>query len=318
MIAADPAVKAMSSKETSPQLQLFPDAVPAAPPTPIPAAGVPPARPASPVAPPSEERPAPGRGARRVSLEDRLEMEAAEQALTELLNPEQAALAPRLRAALDGRLGKLTLTDNRSTIVSARDNGAGKLDVRIQRCFAAAPDETVAAVAEFLSSDKGSPARQRALAEIRAYFQRHRPPRSLIRRRPQRIVLRPVGQTLDLRQVRDEVNRRYFDGELEVHITWGRRPSRRRRPRRNYSVRLGTYSDRDRVVRIHRCLDRPRVPRYVVASVVYHEMLHAAVPPVERNGRRHVHTPEFRRRERLFADYERAERWLERNLKRLL
>ena len=228
------------------------------------------------------------------------------QALAELLNAEQAALAPRLRAALGGRLGVLTLTDNRSTIVSAREAGGGKLNVRIQRCFAAAPDETVAAVAEFLTGAKGSPARRRALAGVREYSRRHLPAAAPVRRR-RRIVLRPVGHT-----------RRYFGGELDVHVTWGRAPSRRRKRRRNPSVRLGTYTDRDRVVRIHRCLDRGFVPRYVVESVVYHEMLHAAVPPVTRNGRRRIHTPEFRRRERLFPDYERAERWLDRNLKRLL
>ncbi len=303
----------MSSKESSFQLQLFPS--PESPARqPAPATGGRPARPVRPVSTPAEEKAVPSRAARRAGRE---EMEAAGQAMAEMLNPEQAALAPRLRAALGGRLGLLTLTDNHSTIVSARETGGGRLNVRIQRCFAAAPDETVAAVAEFLSAGKGSPARRRALAEIRTYFARHRPARPLLRRR-RRIILRPVGETLDLRQVRDEINRRYFGDELDVQITWGRAPSRRRRARRNFSVRLGTYSDRDRAVRIHRCLDRSNVPRYVVESVVYHEMLHAAVPPVTRNGRRHIHTPEFRRRERLFRQYERAERWLERNLKRLL
>ncbi len=302
----------MSSRESPLQLQLFPDAGPPAPEPPAekPSAGRPLPAPA---ATPAEEKPIPDRreAARRLR-----EFEAAGQELAELLNPEQAALAPRLRAALGGRLGLLTLTDNRSTIVSAREQG-DQLDVRIQRCFATAPDETVAAVAEFLSSAKGSPARRRALAEIRAYFGRHRPATHPQRRR-HRIVLRPVGRTLDLRELRDEINQRYFGGELEVHVTWGRAPSRGRRRKRSYSVRLGTYSDRDRVVRIHRCLDRTDVPRYVVESVVYHEMLHAAVPPAKKNGRRRIHTPEFRRRERLFPHYERAERWLDRNLTRLL
>ncbi len=221
----------------------------------------------------------------------------------------------RLRALMPGRLGSVTLTDNRSTIVSGRDAGGGRLNVRIHRCFAAAPDGTLAAVAAFLTSAKHSRARRAALAVIRAYFEHHRPATAVPRRR--RLVLRPVGATLDLREVRDELNRRYFDGALDVYVTWGRAPSRRRR-RHNFSVRLGTYGHHNNVVRIHRCLDRADVPRYVVESVVYHEMLHAAVPPVTRNGRRRIHTPEFRRRERLFPHYRRAERWLERNLKRLV
>ncbi len=60
------------------------------------------------------------------------------------------------------------------------------------------------------------------------------------------------------------------------------------------------------------------VPRYVVESVVYHEVLHATLPPVMKNERRRIHTPEFRRRERLFPNYQRAERWIDRNPKRLL
>ncbi len=253
---------------------------------------------------------------------------------TDIVCPSEEAedrLLDRLRRALP-KLGSLTLTDNRSTIVSAREAGGaagtgaagtgaagtGRLDVRIQRCFAEAPDETLAAVATFLSSGKGSRARRRALAVIRAYFERHRPSPSGVRRRS--TVLRPVGRALDLREVRDELNRKYFDGELDVHVTWGRAPSQRRRRgrRKKFSVRLGTYGDHDRVVRIHRCLDRADVPRYVVLAVVYHEMLHAAVPPVVENGRRRIHTPEFRRRERLLPSYQRAEHWLDRNLKRLI
>ncbi len=244
----------------------------------------------------------------------------------EAVCPPEDRLLERLRKALPERLGSLTLTDNRSTIVSAREVAGGRLDVRIQRCFASAPDETLAAVGTFLRSGKGSRARRRALAVIRAYFERHRPSPPVVRRR--RVVLRPVGRALDLREIRDQLNRRYFKGELDVRVTWGRAPAQRRRRRRNvtpkggqrntFSVRLGTYGDHDQVVRIHRCLDRTDVPRYVVEAVVYHEMLHAAVPPVIENGRRRIHTPEFRRRERVFPNYQRAERWLDRNLKRLI
>ncbi len=223
----------------------------------------------------------------------------------------------RLRAHMPGRVGTVTLTDNRSTIVSARESGR-RLEVRIQRCFVSAPDGTLAAIATFLGSGKGSRARRQSLAVIRRYFERHRPPTPAGRRR-RRVVLRPVGHSVDLRQVRDELNRQYFGGELTVHVTWGRAlPRRRLRRRHNFSVRLGTYGHTDSVVRIHRCLDRSDVPRYVVESVVYHEMLHAALPPVIKNGRRRIHTPEFRRRERLFPNYQRAERWINRNLKRLL
>ena len=79
-------------------------------------------------------------------------------------------------------------------------------------------------------------------------------------------------------------------------------------------MRLGTYSDHDRLIRIHRCLDSADVPAFVVESVVYHEMLHADLPVEIHNGRRRLHTPEFRRRERLFHRFTEAESWLDEHL----
>jgi hypothetical protein len=52
--------------------------------------------------------------------------------------------------------------------------------------------------------------------------------------------------------------------------------------------------------------------------VVFHEMLHQAVPAREANGRRIVHGPEFRRRERAYPEFARAKAWEERNLSLLL
>ena len=65
-------------------------------------------------------------------------------------------------------------------------------------------------------------------------------------------------------------------------------------------------------------LDDPAVPRYVVEAVVYHELLHADMPPEVRGGKRYFHTPEFRRRERLYRNLGRAERWIGEHLSELL
>jgi hypothetical protein len=60
------------------------------------------------------------------------------------------------------------------------------------------------------------------------------------------------------------------------------------------------------------------VPEFYVAAVVFHEMLHQAVPAREAHGRRIVHGPEFRRRERAYPDHERAKAWEEQHLTLLL
>ncbi len=125
----------------------------------------------------------------------------------------------------------------------------------------------------------------------------------------------------DLEAIRDEVNRRYFGGRLQVAIAWsrnGRSRSRRpRRRRRRITLKLGSWWPHLRTVRLHPVLDHESVPRLVVASVVHHELLHAELEPEVRNGRRRLHTPEFRRREREFEGHEEARRWIRENLHRL-
>lgn len=231
-------------------------------------------------------------------------------------------LFERLQGLLAGRLRSLVLTDNRRTILSTRPAKDRRrdpegLEVRLHRAFGKASAEVLEAVAT-VARGGDAPRLERARKVLRDHMEgywrdRGGPPAV----RP--LVLQPVGETLDLRELRDDLNRRFFGGRLTVGITWSNVfPGVVCRSR---SIRLGSFQtegDDPGVVRIHPALDQPRVPRFVVESVVYHELLHADIPPVIRGGRRHVHTPEFRRRERLFPEYRRAKEWIRKNLKRLL
>jgi predicted metal-dependent hydrolase len=227
-------------------------------------------------------------------------------------------LLRRLNRYAAGRLRDLKLTDNRRTILSVRPaTDRARLELRIHRSFLEAPEDVVRAVAEFVESRKGSERARQALVTIREHFSRHRGTGA--RRKP---VLRPEGATLDLRQVVDDLNRRYFEGRLSVEITWGRSSTagsaHRCRRGRTASLQLGSYSYEDNLIRIHRVLDDPGVPRHVVEAVVHHELLHADMPPEIHNGRRFFHTPEFRRRERLFRQLDKANAWIQEHLPELL
>ncbi|HTQ79320.1 MAG TPA: SprT-like domain-containing protein [Thermoanaerobaculia bacterium] len=238
--------------------------------------------------------------------------------------PGAPDLLRRLSRLTKGRLQSVILTDNRRTILSVRPGQPrddSHLTLRIHRSFVGAPDEVLRAVAVFVESRRGSERARQALAVLREHFARHRGPvRPAVRRR---LALETVGTALDLRELRDDLNQRFFEGRLKVEITWGKggngpaRTCGARRTRKS-TIQLGSYSYEDKLIRIHRALDQPHVPRYVVEAVVYHELLHAAIPPVLQNGRRHVHTPEFRRRERLFRSLTRAEAWVEEHLPELL
>jgi len=262
---------------------------------------------------PLAERPQPSPPAPLLPLERR---EGPPRRLSE------TELLRRLSRLTKGRLSSLSLTDNRRTILTVKNARAGQpIALRIHRSFADAPELVLRAVAAFVESRKGSDRAREALAVIREHFTRHRASAPVQpHRRP---LLDPVGATLDLRTLRDELNRDFFGGRLKVDITWGKAGGTvshrcRGRKARKSTIQLGSYSYEDNLIRVHRALDHGRVPRYVVEGVVYHELLHAALPPVFLNGRRYVHTPEFRRRERFYPLLDRAERWIERHLPELL
>jgi len=60
------------------------------------------------------------------------------------------------------------------------------------------------------------------------------------------------------------------------------------------------------------------VPRFFVEYIVYHEMLHHVVQMPVLDGRRCMHGPEFKARERCFARYAEAIAWEREHLDRLL
>ena len=113
-----------------------------------------------------------------------------------------------------------------------------------------------------------------------------------------------------------ELNAAYFHDGCRASIRWGRGGSPARRRRR--SMQLGCYDFVRREIRIHPALAEPFVPRYVVAMVVYHEMLHEVFGLTQRNGRHLCHPPEFAVCEQGHPDYLRARAWEKQHLGRLL
>jgi hypothetical protein len=221
-------------------------------------------------------------------------------------------LLRRLNRFASGRLSDLKLTDNRRTILTVRPADRARLELRIHHSFVEAPEHVLRAVADFVGSKKGSERAREALNLIREHFSRHKTARV------RRTVLRSEGCALDLRELVDDLNRRYFEDRLAVEVTWGRAACGACRRGRGSSLQLGSYSYEDNLIRVHRVLDDPGVPRYVVEAVVHHELLHADMPPEIRNGRRFFHTPEFRQRERQFRMLGRANAWIQEHLPELL
>lgn len=234
------------------------------------------------------------------------------------------ALERRLKAAHPGRPVVLSITDNRHSIIShSLKNNV--LHARIHHMFLDAPARVVDALVRYVVRD------DRASSQIVGHYIEANGAR-LARRRPRAIPLHAKGQTHDLLAIFNDLNARYFDGNCHALITWGRRTKRTNREARR-AIKLGSYSSLERLIRIHPVLDRPWVPRYFTAYVVYHEMLHHMIPSARGNARqassniasakgviarRVLHPPEFLERERLFRNFDRALDWERRHIGRLL
>jgi hypothetical protein len=218
-----------------------------------------------------------------------------------------ASLEASLRCAVSVPL-RLTITDNRRTMISLR-RGQQFVEVRLHHMFLQADGLTRDALADYLFlSDR------RAARHISRFIEQHR---ARIRReavrRPR--CLAPQGTHHDLSEIFHAINQRYFGDLVDARITWGRDAPTRRTRR---SIKLGSYTARERLIRVHPALDAEFVPRFFIEYIVYHEMLHQVLPPKLQRGRRDLHGPAFKAREREFADYALALRWESDNLDRLL
>lgn len=215
-------------------------------------------------------------------------------------------VARAIAARLAERLGapvRLALHDNTRTMLSASKRD-GRVNVRMHHMFLHAEADIIDAAAAHVGGD--DPA---ASAKLGEFIRAHADQVSASRKR-RRVAVRTRGRAHDLGHLLEDVleaHRETFGGLDPVRITWGRRGAAKGRTRR--SIRLGSFSYEERLIRIHPVLDQGWVPDYFIASVIHHELLHHKLRYRESGGRRQHHTPEFRRLERTFRHHEAAVRW---------
>ena len=187
---------------------------------------------------------------------------------------------------------RLTVTQNAVSMVAIRF-AAHTAHVRLNRAFLAAPDHVIEAVGEYLQS------RSRAAWRTVGAFADTILPEA----RPARTArLATQGQVYDLAAIRDRVQHRYFGSRVQCAIGWGQLRLVRRRRARSRSIRFGCYVRSQNLVRINPLLDDPRVPAEFVEYIVFHEMLHAAVPSTVVGDRRRHHHAAFRTLERRYPN----------------
>jgi hypothetical protein len=150
------------------------------------------------------------------------------------------ALERRLMAAFPGPV-LLSITDNRHSMIS-HSTERGVLHVRIHHMFLDAPSDVLDMLVLYLT-------RGDRLASVRVGHFIEDASSRIVRHTP-RSSLDTKGKTHDLLAIFDDVNSRYFDASVTALITWGkggRRPARARS-----TIKLGSYSAAERLIRVHR------------------------------------------------------------------
>jgi hypothetical protein len=202
----------------------------------------------------------------------------------------------------------LTITDNTHSMIHIRPLNSG-YKVRLHHMFFAAETEVLVSLARFVKSrNRKAPSVLRSFVKANSHKINRSPPKS------RQTIVRSKGRFFDLNALFDQVNREYFANLIDCSISWGAN----RRVRNQNSIKLASYSERTKTIRVHPALDKSYVPKYVILGIVYHEMLHHHLGVEQHNGRKIAHTRRFRQLEARYRHYHKLQAWKEKNLHRLL
>ena len=184
----------------------------------------------------------------------------------------------------------------------------GRLLVRLSDLLEGAPQSVLGAIAHILLAKMyRRPIEREHASRYRRYVSSHDITQKahLVRQiRGRKRIESARGHTYDLEKVFDDLNTRFFYGLLaRPQMTWSREHARHH---------LGHYDPAHNTIVVSRVFDDPRIPRYALEYIVYHEMLHLKYPVKLRGSRRCVHSAEFQAEEKLFPGLENAKQFLKR------
>jgi predicted metal-dependent hydrolase len=184
----------------------------------------------------------------------------------------------------------------------------GRLLVRISDLLEGAPESVLCAIAHILLAKiYRKPIDREHAARYRRYISTHHMSQKahLVRQiRGRKRITTAQGHAYHLEEIFEDLNRQYFHGLMARPLmTWSSERARNR---------LGHYDPAHNAIVVSSLFDQPRVPRYVVEYILYHEMLHLKHPVKLRGSRRCVHSAEFQAEERLFEKLDAAKDFLKR------
>lgn len=192
---------------------------------------------------------------------------------------------------------------NINNTIRLREN---KLKLRISDLLEGAPDSVLHAIFHILIAKiYRKPIENEHAVRYRRYVSSHDLSKKahLVRQmRGRKRIASPQGHTYDLESIFEDLNTRFFHGLMaRPQMTWSSVHARNS---------LGHYDPAHNAIVVSKIFDHPRVPRYAIEYLVYHEMLHLKHPVKLRGSRRCVHPKEFMEEEKLFPHLEQAKEFI--------
>ena len=120
-------------------------------------------------------------------------------------------------------------------------------------------------------------------------------------------------EQLFLQDFFNKINNACFENKLQSYVRWGTHASKTSYQTNCSDEQGKTFS----LITIAGIYNHPSVPEFALYSVMYHEMLHIFHPVDKVNGRRIVHSKQFKAQEILFKEYTLATKWLNKKLWRV-
>lgn len=208
-----------------------------------------------------------------------------------------------LQKKLEDNTGKklrVRITDNLSAMLSVRWE-PDLVRVSMHRMFLQAPQNVMQALACYIRK------RDMSLAPVIKAFIQDNVTKLDYSHLVDDSKLVCQGSYYNIRKIYDDINNEYFRNKLKLNITWFGKPYHKNRTK----VTFGLYHDPLRLIKIHRLLDSPSFPNYLLSYVIYHEMLHHVCPSyVDDTGILRIHSKEFKEREVEFNHFDLAQNWI--------
>ncbi len=107
------------------------------------------------------------------------------------------------------------------------------------------------------------------------------------------------GEYFDLLEEYNFVNEHYFNGSLELKITWFKPVYKTFR-----HITFGSYDRQYKLIRVNKLLDHKNVIDQYIKYLIFHEMLHEVYPSeMLKSGRYQMHGKAFKEHEKKFPNF---------------